>query len=299
MEKTLAVMAAGMGSRYGGLKQLDSVGPSEETIIDYSVFDAWKSGFRRLVFIIRKDIEAEFREKVGDKYASRLEVRYVFQELDRLPEGFSLPAERNKPWGTGQALLAAREEIREPFLIINADDLYGREAFQAAGSWLETMPDGKTGAALAGYYLKNTLSENGSVARGICRVDKEDYLTGVTEVLGIRRDSDGILHSENGGILGDDDLVSMNMWLFTPLIFDSAQNCFSDFLKTNLNNPRAEFYIPSMVSRLISEEALKVKVLKTAGKWHGVTYREDKQGVMRMIEEAVRSGIYPEKLWEC
>ncbi len=298
MEKTLVVMAAGMGSRYGGLKQLDSIGPSGETIIDYSIYDAWKSGFTKVIFIIRKDIESDFRKKIGNKYAGKMDVRYVFQELDDLPDGFFPPSGRSKPWGTGHAMLTAGKEINDSFLIINADDLYGREGFRAAGEYLGSMSPEKPGAAMVGYYLKNTLSGNGTVARGVCMADGNDCLTHVTEVQGIYRDKSGEILSEGGKKLDDERIVSMNIWMFSPAVLSYAKYLFTEFLNSNMDNPKSEFFIPTVVQSLITERDARVPVLRTAAKWYGVTYREDKAEVVEMIKKAVDNGTYPGRLWE-
>jgi hypothetical protein len=297
MDKTMVVMAAGMGSRYGGLKQLDQIGPSGETIIDYSVYDALRAGFNKVVFVIRRDIEEAFKEQVGSRFADKVEVRYVYQALEDLPEGFSVPEGRTKPWGTGHAMLTAAAETAEPFIILNADDFYGADAFRTAAAFLDTVKPGELKAALVGFLLKNTLSENGSVARGICGADGNGMLTDVEEILGIQRDRGGKLIADNRDNLREDDLVSMNMWAFSPAVFDYTLTYFERFLTERARDPKAEFYIPTAVNILIKEESAGVKVLETSSEWFGVTYREDKPAVAASIAAYVEKGLYPSDLW--
>ena len=297
MDKTLIILAAGMGTRYGGLKQLDRVGPSGESIIDYSVYDALRAGFNKAVIVIRKDIEEPFKRQIGEKFADRMQVDYVFQNLTDIPQGFTLPAERTKPWGTGHAMLTAGPAVSEPFIIINADDFYGFTAFAKAAEYLNGLNPKELKAALVGFRLKNTLSPHGSVARGVCRVNQGGTLEHVEEVLGIRRDKTGKLISHNRRGLRDNDLVSMNMWAFTPAVFDYTLTYFKRFLHEQRDDSKGEFYIPLAVNNLIQEEALGVKALETDSQWYGVTYREDKVEVEAAISRYVCEGLYPDKLW--
>jgi UTP-glucose-1-phosphate uridylyltransferase len=290
---TLLILAAGMGSRYGGLKQIDAVGPSGETILDFSVYDASRAGFGQIVFVIRRDIEDAFRQSIGARFEQRIPVKYVFQEIDDLPPGFTVPAGRTKPWGTTQAVLAAAEVIHEPFAVINADDFYGQESFQSLSRHLLTE---SSGYAMIGFILRNTLSEFGSVARGISAVDENGYLASVVEVTGIERDSGEI--KAGGGIrLSGDEIVSMNMWGFTPRVFDQLRAYFESFLEANSLDQRAECYLPNAVNSLIHSGESRVRVLPTSEAWFGVTYREDRPRVVESIGRLVSSGVYPKRLW--
>lgn len=294
---TLLVLAAGMGSRYGGLKQIDPVGPGGETIIDYSIFDAVRAGFSKLVFVIRHDIESAFREAIGARFEKRLPVEYVFQELDKLPPGFSVPPNRKKPWGTGQAILMAADVIREPFAAINADDFYGANSFQVLAAHLSS---GSPDYAMVGFILRNTLSEFGSVARGACRVGPGDYLQGVTELTKIERDGDRAKYTDASGALHHltgDEPVSMNMWGFTPTLFGHLQQQLIAFLKRSGSDEKAELYIPSVVNELVSARKERCKVLRTRDSWLGVTYREDRPFVIEGIRALIGRGGYPEGLW--
>jgi len=293
---TLLVLAAGMGSRYGGLKQIDPVGPNGETIIDYSIFDAQRAGFNKLVFVIRRDIEKQFREIVGSRFEDKIAVEYVFQELDRLPPGFSVPPGRTKPWGTGQAILMAADVIREPFAAINADDFYGAPSFQVLADHLRRGGDDY---AMVGFILRNTLSEFGSVARGVCRANGEGCLESVTEMIGIEKDGDGARYKDtNGNVtrLTGDELVSMNMWGFTPTLFSHLREQFTAFLKARGDEQKSEFYIPGAVNDLVAAQCARVKVLRSTASWFGVTYREDRPFVMDGIGRLVAGGKYPQKL---
>lgn len=296
MKKTLIIMAAGMGSRYGGLKQLDAIGPSGETIMDYAIYDAIKAGFSKLVFVIRKDIEEAFRTQIGDAFSQRIEVEYVFQDLKEIPEGFTIPEGRAKPWGTGHAMLSAEKAVQENFIIINADDYYGPEAFQKASQALDGMKADQIGAALVAYRLKNTLSPNGSVARGVCELDGASNLSDIEETLEIARDKDGQVRAQGGKELADETMVSMNMWAFSPALFGYAKACFTDFLRRKGGELKSEFYIPDIVSSLI-KEGYQVPVVETTEQWFGVTYREDKPDIVKAIERAVEKAIYPNPLW--
>lgn len=294
---TLLVLAAGMGSRYGGLKQIDPVGPSGETIIDYSIFDALRAGFGKLVFVIRKDIETAFKESIGARFEKRLPVEYVYQELSKLPHGFTLPETRKKPWGTAHAVLMGADVVKEPFAVINADDFYGAESYKVLA---QQLTSGSNEYAMVGFLLKNTLSEFGSVARGLCRTDANDYLTGVEELTKIERDGAAAKYTDpNGNIhpLTGNETVSMNMWGFHPRFFGQLDREFKNFLKQNLNSEKAEFYIPTPVNALVSSGTEKLKVLRTTANWFGVTYREDRPRVVESIRSLVAGGKYPEKLW--
>ena len=301
MKHALLVLAAGMGSRYGGLKQLDGLGPQGETIMDYSVFDAVRSGFGKVVFVIRESFEKDFQEKVLKKYENSIPVEIVFQELDKLPEGFSLPPERVKPWGTNHAVMMAKETIREPFAVINADDFYGKASYEALSRFLQSVENKENKYAMLGYQVSNTLSESGSVARGVCSTDAESFLTSVVERTSIIRDNDGqVKYKDDDGILvsiAETTPVSMNMWGFTPEYFAYSDEQFVEFLNKNKENPRAEFYIPSVVNQLIFSGRAKVKVLDTPSKWFGVTYIDDRPTVVAKIQELIRNGEYPEKLF--
>jgi UTP-glucose-1-phosphate uridylyltransferase len=294
---TLLILAAGMGSRYGGLKQIDPVGPAGETIIDYSIYDALRAGFGKLVFVIRKDIEQQFREIIGARFEKRVAVEYVFQELDKLPPGFSLPAGRTKPWGTTHAILMAEQAVKEPFAAINADDFYGQQAYQLLANYLTS---GSSDYAMVGFILKNTLSDFGSVARGVSRTDAADYLTSVVEMMKIERDGAAAKNTDAEGKitqLTGDEAVSMNFWGFTPALFPQLKTKFTEFLKKSGGELKSECYIPSTVNDLVIASQAKVKVLRTHDSWFGVTYREDRPMVVESIRKLIARGDYPEKLW--
>jgi len=294
---TLLVLAAGMGSRYGGLKQIDPVGPADETIIDYSIYDAMRAGFGKLVFVIRKDIEQQFKEIVGARFEKRIAVEYVFQELDKLPPGCSLPAGRTKPWGTTHAILMAADTIRAPFAAINADDFYGAEAYRLLAQHLTS---GTTDYAMVGFILRNTLSKFGSVARGVCRVDENNHLKSVVEMMKIEPDGGGAKNTDAAGQitkLTGEEAVSMNFWGFTPALFPQLKTQFEAFLKKSGNELKSECYIPSTVNDLVVVGQAKVKVLRTNDFWFGVTYREDRPQVVESIRQLIAQGKYPEKLW--
>jgi dTDP-glucose pyrophosphorylase len=297
MKPTLLVLAAGMGSRYGGLKQIDPVGPHGETIIDYSIYDAIRAGFGKLVFVIRKDIEQSFREVVGNRFEKRIAVDYVFQELTKLPEGFTVPPGRTKPWGTSHAVLMAKDTVREPFAAINADDFYGAESYRLLAGHLQS---GTPDYCMVGFILRNTLSEFGSVARGICRVNAENDLTSVVEMTTIVRDGGAAKNTAADGTvtpLTGEEAVSMNMWGFNPALFPQIEQKFRTFLETSGKAEKSECYIPSTVNDLVREGAAKVKVLRTPSAWFGVTYREDRPQVVSSIRALIERGEYPEKLW--
>lgn len=298
---TLVVLAAGMGSRYGSLKQLDGLGPSGETIMDYSIFDAIRSGFGKVVFVIRRVFEQEFREKVLSKYEGKISLEIVYQDMDNLPAGFSVPEGREKPWGTNHAVMMAMSAVREPFAVINADDFYGRDSFTVLGNKLRSLA-GSTGKyCMVGYRVGNTLSESGSVARGVCEVDTAKMLTGVVERTAIIRNEVGkIIFTDEHGIeqtLEETTPVSMNMWGFTPDYFEHSDAEFSKFLKANEGNLKAEFYIPLAINNLIDQKVATCEVLDTTAQWFGVTYAADRQGVVDKIAELVQAGEYPQKLF--
>ena len=302
MKPTLFVLAAGMGSRYGGLKQLDGLGPNGETIMDYSIFDAIRGGFGKIVFVIRKDFEKDFREKILSKYENHIPVELVFQSVDKLPAGFTCPEGRVKPWGTNHAVLMGKEVINEPFAVINADDFYGRDSFAVLGRWLSELPEGaKNRYCMVGFRVGNTLSESGTVARGICSTNDEGCLTTVVERTEIMRVDGKVCYKDEQGAwvaVDDNTPVSMNMWGFTPDYFKYSEDYFIDFLKNNLDNLKAEYFIPLMVNKLINEGTATVKVLDTTSKWFGVTYAADRQGVVDKIQSLVDAGEYPFKLFE-
>ncbi len=285
-----------MGSRYGGLKQIEAVGPGGETIMDYSVYDALRAGFGKLVFVIRRDIEQPFRESLGARFEKRVAVEYVFQELNHLPAGFAVPPGRTKPWGTTQAILMAEQVIREPFAAINADDFYGAESYRLLAGHFAS---GSADYAMVGYVLRNTLSEFGSVARGVCRVDENQFLQSVTELTGIERDGAGAKNTVGGKItrLTGDESVSMNFWGFHPALFAQLKEHFAQFLKRSGGDLKAECYIPSAVNDLVAAGQARVKVLRSNESWFGVTYREDRPRVLESIRRLIARGDYPERLW--
>ncbi|WP_269524466.1 nucleotidyltransferase family protein [Coraliomargarita parva] len=299
-QPTLLVLAAGMGSRYGGLKQLDPMGPNGETVLDYSVFDAIRAGFGKVVFVIRKDFAEAFKQTVGDKFRDRIEVAYAYQDLSDLPEGFSLPDGREKPWGTAHAVRAARAEIETPFAVINADDFYGSDAYlQLARHFESSTGEPELRTCMVGYPLINTLSEHGTVNRGICRV-QNGALQSVEEHCGIAALPDGSIEGLDlaGHKVGipADSIVSMNFWGFTPAIFASIEAQFVEFLEKRAQEPKSECYIPSIVDNLIRSEQTECKVLTSSGTWFGVTYPEDKPFVQAAIRQRIQDGDYPERL---
>jgi len=300
MKPTLFVLAAGMGSRYGGLKQLDGLGPNGETIMDYSIFDAIRSGFGKVVFVIRKDFEADFRKKIISKYENHIPVEVVFQSLDALPAGFTCPPERTKPWGTNHAVLMGKGVINEPFLVVNADDFYGRDSYAVIGRELAAAEGKKNEYFMVGFRVGNTLSESGTVARGVCETDNAGYLKGVVERTAIERIDGEIQFTDENGqkiVLDENTPVSMNVWGFTPDYFDYSEDYFKDFLKQNIDKPKSEYFIPLMVNELVTNKIARVKVLDTTSKWFGVTYSADRQGVVDKIKALVDAGEYPEKLF--
>ena len=303
MKPTLLLLAAGMGSRYGGLKQLDGLGPNGETIMDYSIYDAVQAGFGKIVFVIRKDFEQDFREKILSKYEGHVPAELCFQSLDALPEGFKCPEGRVKPWGTNHAVLMAKDVIKEPFCVINCDDFYNRDAFMVIGKFLADLPEGSQGKyAMVGFRVGNTLSENGTVARGICSKNAAGHLTTVVERTEIMRVDGRVSYKDEQGAwvaVDDNTPVSMNMWGFTPDYFAHSEAYFKEFLAdpANMANPKAEFFIPLMVNKLIGDGTATVEVLDTTSKWFGVTYAADRQSVVDKIKKLIEEGVYPNKLW--
>ena len=303
MKPTLLLLAAGMGSRYGGLKQLDGVGPNGETIMDYSIYDAIQSGFGKIVFVIRKDFEQEFREKVLSKYEGHIPTELVFQSIDALPEGFTCPEGREKPWGTNHAVLMAKDVINEPFLAINCDDFYGRDAFKVMGGFLSGLADGNENSyAMVGFRVGNTLSENGTVSRGVCTTNAEGHLTTVVERTKIARVDGKVSYKDENDewvAIDDNTPVSMNMWGFTPDYFRYSENYFREFLsdEKNMTNLKSEYFIPLMVNKLITDGTASVSVLDTTSKWFGVTYPEDRPETVARIKKLVEEGVYPNKLF--
>ena len=300
MKPTLLVLAAGLGSRYGGLKQLDGLGPNSETIMDYSIYDAVKAGFGKVVFVIRETFEEEFREKVAKKYEHLIPIEIVFQELDNLPEGFELNPDRVKPWGTNHALMMGKSVINEPFAVINADDFYGRKSYEVMANFLTQLESSKNRYCMVGYRVGNTLSESGAVARGVCETDEKSNLTGIVERTQIKR-IEGVVKfkDENDEWISipDNKPVSMNMFGFTPDYFEYSDQFFVDFLKKNEEELKAEFFIPTLVNDLIVDGKVEMRVLDTTAQWFGVTYIEDRPVVVSKLKELVDKGEYPSPLF--
>ena len=302
----LVVMAAGMGSRYGGLKQIDPVGNHGQLIIDYSIYDARRAGFETVVFVIKHEIEEDFKAAIGDRMSKIIDVRYAFQDLTDLPEGYAVPEGRTKPWGTAHAILAARKVVDGPFAVVNADDYYGPEGFKAIYDYLSTHADqlGCYEYAMVGYHLRSTITEHGSVARGVCVEDENNYLLSVTERTCIEKEGDDARYTEDGGAtwtrLPGETIVSLNLWGLTRSFIDEAEKRFPAFLdKTLAENPqKGEYFLPSVISELIGEGKARAKVLRSADKWYGVTYQADKPVVMAAIAEKTAAGVYPDNLWE-
>lgn len=302
MKPSLLVLAAGMGSRYGGLKQMDPMGPNGETVLDYSVFDAIRAGFGKVVFVIREDFAEAFRDGVGARFAGRIEVDYAFQKLDDLPDGFSIPESREKPWGTAHAVRAARHVIDGPFAVVNADDFYGADAYEVIARWFESVPagGGKTHYSMVGYPLRNTLSDHGSVNRGICRTGDDKLLADVEEVVDISRGEDGTVRGSrlDGSIteIADGSPVSMNFWGFTREFFAQLETHFTDFLGEHGSEMKSECYIPTVVDDLIAKGESDCVVLDTSANWFGVTYPDDKPHVVESIARLIDEGAYPSPL---
>ena len=299
MKPTLFILAAGMGSRYGGLKQLDGLGPNGETIMDYSVFDAMRAGFGKVVFVIRKDFEEDFRKVVLSKYADHVPCEVCFQGIDNLPEGFTRNPERTKPWGTNHAVLMAKDLIKEPFMVINADDFYGKESFEVMAKFLLEVNGQEGKYCMAGYRVGNTLSEHGTVSRGVCATDKMGFLTDVVERTAIENKNGHVVYQDNGVDveIPFETPVSMNMWGFTPEYFTYAEEAFKAFLTENSQELKAEFYIPTLVNDMIKSGKATCQVLDTTAKWFGVTYADDRQMVLDKIQALVDAGVYPNKLF--
>ena len=300
----LVIMAAGMGSRYGGLKQIDPIDPQGHIIMDFSLYDARRAGFEKAVFIIKKENEEVFRECIGNRVSEYMEVAYVFQDLANIPSGYEVPEGRVKPWGTGHAVLSCIDEVDGPFAVINADDYYGSKAFQLIYDFLTAnQDDEKFRYAMVGYILKNTLTENGHVARGICQMDENGYLTGLHERTRIEKTRTGAAYTEDEGKtwveVPEDSLVSMNMWGFSASILNALKEKFPAFLQENLEkNPlKCEYFLPFVVDELLAEDKATVQVLKTEDRWYGVTYQEDKAMVVKAIQELKNQGLYPQNLW--
>lgn len=302
-EPILLIMAAGMGSRYGGLKQMDPVGPHGEVILDYSIFDARRAGFKRVIFLIKHEIEEDFKHLIGSHIEKYMEVRYAFQQVEKIPAPFTVPENRMKPWGTGHAVLCCKDLIDAPFAVINADDYYGVNAFQTAYDTLRTLrDDDKQRFMMVGYHLHNTLTDNGYVARGVCQVDDGGQLVSVTERTHIIKSCDGALYTEDGEtyhLLPENTLVSMNLWGFTPSFVQALEDGFPAFLERTLaENPlKGEYFLPSVVSDLLAKKAATVQVLPSRDRWYGVTYQADKPVVMSALRQMVEDGLYPAPLW--
>lgn len=304
MKPTLLLLAAGMGSRYGGLKQLDGLGPNGETIMDYSIYDAIQAGFGKIVWVIRKDFEQDFREKILSKYEGHIPCEIVFQSLDKIPEGYSVPEGRTKPWGTNHAVMMAKDVIKEPFCVINCDDFYNRDCFQVIGKFLSELPEGSNGKyAMVGFRVANTLSDNGTVSRGVCAKDDNGHLTSCVERTEIERRADGkVAYKDEKGewvSIPDNTPVSMNVWGFTPEYFDYSEKLFKEFLDqpSTKANPKAEYLIPWVVDKLIKSGKATCEVLDTTSKWFGVTYSADRPGTVERIQKLVDEGVYPNKLF--
>ena len=298
MKPTLVILAAGMASRYGSMKQVEGFGPSGETIMDYSIYDAIRTGFGKVVFIIRKEFEKNFREIVGKDIEGRIGVEYVFQELNKYSEGFRIPAERTKPWGTAHAVLCAEEKVKEPFAVINADDFYGKDGFAKASHFLANDCNERT-YSIIGYELVKTLSEHGTVNRGVCEVDNKGNLVSVVERLNVAQSGDKVVCNDEHlpKELPLDTNVSMNFWCFHPTVFDFIKKTFKEFLSQNAANPKAEFFIPIAADKYIKEARGVIKVIPTSAKWFGVTYKEDAPMVRDNLGKLVRAGEYPSNLW--
>lgn len=298
MKPTLLILAAGMASRYGSLKQIDAFGPNGETIIDYSIYDAIRSGFGKVIFIIREEFSESFRAVFDDKLRGKIEVDYVYQTFDLVPFGINEEIERAKPWGTAHAILAAKDTIKEPFCVINADDFYGLDSYQKMAHFL-TSEVSDSCYSLMGYVVDKTLSEHGSVSRGICKVDENGFLSNITERTKVYRKDGEVVYEENESTtpLPNDAKASMNFWGFTPKVFDTAKTMFKEFALAHKNEPKAEFFIPLLADQLTQSNQVVFKVIPTDSQWFGVTYKEDKPIVQESINQLIQEGVYPEKLW--
>ena len=298
MKPTLLILAAGLGSRYGGVKQMDKVGPSGESIIDYSIYDAIRAGFGKVVFVINKKIENDFKEIFEPKLKGKIQTEYVLQEIDDLPEGFTVPEDRIKPWGTAHAIMAARNVVKEPFAVINADDFYGRNSYESIAQFFANNTNEKE-LCMVGFNLGKTITDWGSVSRGVCSLDENEYLEEVVEHTKIQKNGNAIEFLDEDGntkALAADLKVSMNFWGFTPFLFRYLEEGFKTFLEEQINVPKSEYFIPSVITEMINTGAAKVKVLESTEQWFGVTYQEDKPMVIENVKKLVESGIYPEKL---
>ncbi len=302
MNPTLLILAAGIGSRYGGLKQLDEIGPLGEAIIDYSIYDAIRAGFGKVVFVIREDLAGEFKDFFTGKLYGKIDVDYVFQEINRVPRGISYSRDRQKPWGTGHAVMMAAGKIHEPFAVINADDFYGYGSYQSVADFYKGWTPGNNDFyCMIGYELGNTLSRHGTVSRGICKAEGSAFLLEVTERTKIQQDAKGIAYLDEAGksfYLDERTMVSMNFWGFTPSFFNHLESGFLQFIRTNANSPKAEFYIPTVINDLLKRKEVIVKILPSSDQWFGMTYREDRELVVSRIEGLVKAGIYPHNLWK-
>ncbi len=299
MKPTLLILAAGMGSRFGGLKQVEPIGPSGEAIIDYSIYDAIRAGFGKVVFVIRESFADAFKEKFDTLLKGKIDVEYVYQELEMLPEGFTVPPQREKPWGTAHAILVAKDVINEPFCALNADDFYGKGAYEVMAKFL-TSSENPIEYSMVGYHLNKTLSEFGSVSRGICEIDENQNLNKIVETIKILKKDDKVISVEEDGsetILTGEENVSMNIWGFKPSVFGTIEAKFTDFLKAEMHKLKSEMYIPSVVFEMIDEQKASVKVLEADSPWFGVTYKEDKPYVVEKINALIKEGEYPENLW--
>ncbi len=301
----LVIMAAGMGSRYGGLKQIDPVDEQGHIIMDFSLYDAVKAGFEKVVFVIKRENEKDFKEAIGNRAAQAMQVEYAFQELSNIPEGFAVPEGRVKPWGTGHAVLSCKDLIDGPFVVINADDYYGASAFAQLYDFLTTHKDGeKYEYAMVGYVLENTLTENGHVARGVCEIDEKGYLAGITERTRIEKRGENTEYTEDDGatwhVIPEGSTVSMNMWGFTEGFMKELEKGFAPFMEKGLQeNPmKCEYFLPSVVDALVEAGKAQVTVLKSFDRWYGVTYKEDKQNVVNAVKNMKEKGLYPQKLWD-
>ena len=298
MEPTLVVLAAGIGSRYGGTKQLDTFGPNGETIIDYSVYDAIRAGFKKVVFVIRKNIEEEFKQQFMENFQDRIQVEYVFQELDNLPDGLTPPPDRVKPWGTGHAVMVTEPKVAEPFAIINADDFYGASSFQLIYDHLKSLDPEQLDACLIGFVLARTLSAHGTVARGVCTLNSDASLSHISEMTKISRHENGTIYNAEDELveLRDDEVVSMNLMGFTPTVFEMIRSNFHDFIQEHSGNLKSEFYIPLVLDNIV-KKGIKVPVLTSQESWIGVTYQDDKEDAVSHIQKLIDEGKYPSKLW--
>jgi UTP-glucose-1-phosphate uridylyltransferase len=299
MKPILLILAAGLGSRYGGIKQMDKLGPSGESIIDYSIYDAIRAGFGKVVFVINKKIENDFKEIFEPKLKGKIKTEYVLQKVDNLPTGFKAPENRKKPWGTAHAILAAKDVINKPFAVINADDFYGKNSYKAIVNFFANNQK-ETKFCMVGFQLGKTISESGTVSRGVCSIDKDAYLTKVVEHTMIQKVGNNIefINDDNEiNSLKKDMVVSMNFWGFTPLIFKFIYDGFKDFLKDNIDNPTSEYYIPTIVSDLIASNVTTVSVLENTDQWFGITYQEDRSSVVKSLNQLIKDGVYPNNIW--